>query len=290
MATAILSRLAQLNEASANVSNAMTMAVTLDACTLESDSLARFAAYSAVLWGAQALWWEGVGACAPVGSDDFALIAGINRRIAQWAEPLFLKAKDESVYLQIEGHVVDVVRYQITDVWSTSSLKLPSLQGVHARLPAQGDLIEAMDDELVAVHLANVSLVAPAGRTRALLFLSTALSTSRAGAPVRQLAIQMHPDVVSTRPIEPDRLQGFTDAPSDDAPHGISPTFFGELGCWLSWYGGGKMPLQLAGGSIQMVVYTRRTDDASNTVQSTVEQKLRQQIGRSPPKRATGLV
>ena len=43
-AQAALRTLAALGAASANVSNAMTMAVTLDACDATSDSLARFAA------------------------------------------------------------------------------------------------------------------------------------------------------------------------------------------------------------------------------------------------------
>ena len=105
----------------------MTMAVTLDACAVESDSLVRFAAYASVVWGAQALWWEGVGRCAPVGEANFDLVASINRRVAQWAEPLFLKAKDEAVYARSEPGVFNIVRYAVTDVWSTSSLTLPPL-------------------------------------------------------------------------------------------------------------------------------------------------------------------
>ena len=52
-----------------------------------SESMVRFAAYSSVLiGGAQALWWEGMGKCAPVGSDQFALIGDINNRISQWCD------------------------------------------------------------------------------------------------------------------------------------------------------------------------------------------------------------
>ena len=54
-ADAVFGRLAELGAASSNRSHAMSMAVTLDACTMESDSLTRFAAYASVIWGAQAL-------------------------------------------------------------------------------------------------------------------------------------------------------------------------------------------------------------------------------------------
>ena len=68
----------------------LTPAVQLDPCGLKtggsmSESMVRFAAYSSVLiGGAQALWWEGMGRCAPVGSNEFALIGDINNRISQW--------------------------------------------------------------------------------------------------------------------------------------------------------------------------------------------------------------
>lgn len=281
-AQTVLDRLAELSEATSNSSNSMTMAVTLDACSLESDSLVRFAAYASVIWGAQSIWWEGVGACAPIGSEDFALIAGINRRFAQWAEPLFLKAKNEAIYMLGEAGVYDVVRYHVTDVWSTSTLELPLLQGVRAKRPAKGDLIEAMDEELVVVHLSNYSKVAPAGRARALLFLSTAVSSKRAGAGIRQLSIQLHADVTSTKPIEPDRFQGFADTPQGDGPPGIMPNFYGDRSCFMSWYGG-KMPLQLAGGSSQLVTYTRLMPTHSTTIQHTAShRKLHAQIGRRP--------
>ena len=42
----------------------------------------------------QALWWEGVGRCASIGTDRFSLIAAINTRLVSWVEPLFLKGPD----------------------------------------------------------------------------------------------------------------------------------------------------------------------------------------------------
>ena len=85
-AAAVLSQLESHAQAAANKSLPMTMAVGLDACRLPaSDSMLRFAAYASVLWGAQALWWEGIGACAPLESPEFALIGAVNARLAQCA-------------------------------------------------------------------------------------------------------------------------------------------------------------------------------------------------------------
>lgn len=282
-ATAVLALLAQLSAASANTSNAMSMAVSLDACSTSSDSLTRFSAYASLLWGAQAVWWEGVGKCAPIGSQEFELISTVNRRIAQWAEPLFLKAKNENIFHPSQPGSHNTVRYRVANVWSTSSLQLPPLQGIVASRPSEGQLIEAMDSELVAVHLLN-STAADAGRTHALLFISTALSAVRGGAPVRTLSVQMRADVSSTKPVEADHLQGWGDLPQLRSPMGIVPTFFGTEECFLSWYGG-KMPLKLSGGSTQLVTYTRVA--LEHTRLTSVEAELRNKIGRSPLKRVS---
>ena len=147
---------------------------------------------------------------------------------------------------------------ELDQVWSTSSLELPPLQGVAARPPTVGELVEAMDEELIVIHLVNAS-GAPPARTRALLVLSTALSSERGGAPVRPLALQMRSDVTSTKPIEPDFFQGWGAVPGFNGvgewPHGVDASFFGRAECDLS-FGGAKMPLQLAGGSAQLVTYT----------------------------------
>ena len=79
-----------------------------------SESMARFAAYSSVaIGGAQAIWWEGMGKCATVGSAQFALIGSINNRISQWTDPLFLRAANGQQPWAIEA------------VWTTSSLIIP---------------------------------------------------------------------------------------------------------------------------------------------------------------------
>ena len=95
--------------------------VQIDACGLGagsgmmSESMARFAAYSSVLiGGAQAIWWEGMGKCAPVGSVEFLLVGAINNRIAQWADPLFLRTRGNGQR-----------PWAIEAVWTTSSLSIP---------------------------------------------------------------------------------------------------------------------------------------------------------------------
>jgi hypothetical protein len=167
----VVAALAPLGAAARNRSAAMTPAVQLDPC-LASDSLIRFAAYGSVLLGAQALWWEGM-ACARVGSPQFELVAGINRRTAQWAEPLFMRKlyiekgpwmeTDADDNEQMPAHRatrgVDVdpapapdiaaalgnsvphtvppfgpTDYVLDAVWSTSALTLPPLNGANGTL------------------------------------------------------------------------------------------------------------------------------------------------------------
>jgi hypothetical protein len=80
---ATLDLLSDLGAATANRSTAASMAVTIDACGYASESLHRAAAYWSAVWGAQAIWWEGLGRCAAVGSAKFELVASINRRLTQ---------------------------------------------------------------------------------------------------------------------------------------------------------------------------------------------------------------
>ena len=78
-----LTQLAAHSMATTNTpNNQMSMVVALDPCE-GSDSFLRFGAYSSMIFGAQALWWEGMERCARVGTARFELVASINRRIAQ---------------------------------------------------------------------------------------------------------------------------------------------------------------------------------------------------------------
>ena len=91
-----------------------TPAVMLDACAVNvSSSAARFQAYASVLYGAQAVWWRRMDECAAVGSPSFDLIAAINRRIASFAGPLFLRTESR-LYAPIGPG-----SYGVAAAWST---------------------------------------------------------------------------------------------------------------------------------------------------------------------------
>lgn len=279
-AAAVLSQLESHAQVAANTSLAMTMAVGLDACRLPaSDSMLRFAAYASVLWGAQALWWEGIGACAPLESPEFALIGAVNARLAQWAAPLFMLPRS-----------YEAVPWRVAAVFSTSSLLLPPLQGHVASRPGTSrfDLIQHMDADVVAVVLANATTWAPAtykNSRRLLLFLSTRLSPRRGGASPRRVGVRLRSDVASTRPIEPDGFQGFADLPgSQTPPPGLPPTFFGVHGCELSWVGDDLTMMELPGGGMQLLSYTLAEDWQERTadVKEDGSEPFRW-VGRSKP-------
>ena len=244
---AVLDTLDALAAAASNTSNPLSMAISLDACDLRpSAARLRFAVYSSALWGSQALWWEGMAACAPPASDAFALIGTVNARLAQWAGPLVLKRP-------LHGRRPP---FSVADVFSTSSLRLPPLHGVAARAPGQAwtDIVQSMDDELIAVHLVNNSVASGRNR-RLLLFLSTALQREAVG----DATIHVRDDVVSSTPIEPDRFQGFADLPGDPNIDGFGPNLLGKQACSLSWTGN-VMPLRMPGGSAQLVRFTLTAD------------------------------
>ena len=257
-----LSLLAKLQKATRNESAPLTMAVTLDACMSSpaSDSLLRFGAVASVLYGAQALWWDGVGHCAPIGSPTFALIAELNRRLAQWAGPFVLK----------RGNRLPP-RFKITNAWSTSSLKIPPFIGtatgehgtespareVPVRKPGgngPADLVQAMDPELLVVEMANATNLPQGMPQRVLLVVSTVLSKTAGGAPTRTANVSLSSGVFRTVPLEPDALQGYGDVVSGlgwKVP-GEPDDYMGTQVCPLGWVGP-LMPLKLPGGASQMV-------------------------------------
>ena len=282
----VLAQLGAHARAASNESNAMSMAVSLDACRLPaSDSQLRFAAYASLLWGAQALWWEGVGSCAPVGTAAFALIASVNNRVAQLATPLFLNPAGRSNPNHRDWP------YAVRAVYSTTALSLPPLNGTVARRPGEraADVVQSMDDEMIAVELTNATASAPGAyhnARRLLLMFSTALSPQKAGAPIRSVRVRLRDDVTSTKPVEPDRYQGFADLPgSKSPPPGLPPTFDGKQECALSWVGN-VMPLQLPGGSAQLLSFTLAEDSAdAGAAEAERESQNWGSIGRRPPRR-----
>lgn len=178
-----------------NTSAKMTPGVSIPLCELPSDSMIRFGAYVAPLLGAQAIWWEGVGACAPVGSPRFRLVSTINTRLATWVEPLFLRQNAPvpggnwrrrlaAAEFEFEGEPglraeppdvpgtdeadgvspEDAGTYRVDAIWSTAELALPALPGVNgsavrAQRPGHSPaaLVQAMSSDLIVVHLRNMT-------------------------------------------------------------------------------------------------------------------------------------
>ena len=246
-------QLAALSHAASNASLAMSMAVSVDACATDAESLLRFGAYTSILLGSQMLWWAGVAECAPIGSEKFGLISKLNRRISTWAQPLMLPV----------GPALPPL-YRVHAVWSTSSITFPPLGGVAGagagvtpRAPGSSpsDLIRFMDEELLAVELTNRSDVQRGMPTRVLLVLSTDLAATRGAPGVRQLELGLRGDVSHTVPIEPDALQGYADLPWG-TPRGNVPNaprdFTGADRCPMGWLGP-RAPLRLPGGSVQVM-------------------------------------
>ena len=193
----------------------------------------RFSAFASVIYGAQALWWEGVGACAPIGSPKFDLIASINNRVAMWADPLFLKSS-------ISG-------YTVREAWSTSSIAaLPPLVsgGVSVAFNAPGgetSLVVDMSPDLIALRMDSTVK----GKPPYLLFISTQLSLAAGGAGIRDVEITLEPGVGSTTPI------ANNPAPENDPQaNNLYPST-----CKMHRLGS-KLPLKLAGGGAQLVGYT----------------------------------
>lgn len=330
-----LDLLSTLGVSTSNRSLACSMAVTINACAYESESLNRAAAYWSVIFGSQALWWEGVGRCAAVGSAKFKLIASINRRLSQWAEPLFLKGSSTPAWnaapRQHNGPpgstpssdcrhgancFSEKLRYNVTHVYSTSSLDFPALQGIKPAKPGTNpaeDLIQYMDDDLIVIVLHNNTIEAPdsnAGiefahtKERYLLLLSTEVSTDKGGAATRQVTVKLRHDVTSTQPIEPDAFQGFASVPGSTTnsynptpEQGIPPTFRGDHKCPLSWLGNemgsrvGNGQLRIAGGSAQLLSYSLSSDfnwAPPRAATADSSELHSQMVGRHPPKKVSG--
>eukprot|EP01045_Picozoa_sp_COSAG04_P036496 COSAG04_NODE_8906_length_918_cov_1.440781_1_plen_166_part_10 len=149
----------------------------------------------------------------------------------------------------------------IDAAWSTSSLSFPPLRAPNGSLITpvrpgadRSAIVQKMDPELLIVHFRNASADGQphAGRCKSsevvqaqdcitydtvLWILSTNLSTTRGGAPTRQVHITLRDDVWTTHPIEPDRFQGFS---TDCNLNRVGPV----------------LPLRLPGGAVQAVSYS----------------------------------
>ena len=235
-------RLSALSHAANNRTLPLSMAVSLMPAVLmrraSFDSL-----LIPLLLGAQMVYWDGMGPCAPVGSPKFELIGELNRRISTWAQALF----------QPVGPGI-APQYRCTQAFTTSSITFPSNLcsfdgegGVEAVKPGSGgpsDLIQAMDDELLAIVLHNSTQTNLPKRM--LLVLSADLSTKKS-TPIRDLELVLHPEVGHVVPIEPDKLQGYGERKQPDT-HG----WYGGDTCPMGWLGP-RAPLKLAAGSAQVM-------------------------------------
>ena len=173
----------------------------------------------------------------------FELIGELNRRISTWAQALF----------QPVGPGI-APQYRCIQAFTTSSITFPSNLcsfdgegGVEAVKPGSGgpsDLIQAMDDELLAIVLHNSTQTNLPKRM--LLVLSTDLSTKKS-TPIRDLELVLHHEVGHVVPIEPDKLQGYGERKQPDT-HG----WYGGDTCPMGWLGP-RAPLKLAAGSAQVM-------------------------------------
>jgi len=202
----------------------MTTAVALSPCDTESDSLLRFAAYTSLVAAeSKALWWVDMERCAPIGSAKFALVGGINARVGQWGNA-FLGA--------------DTMPSAVFSTATTVTVNNSSRPG-----RTSGDLVQAMPDDLVVFELGGPPVAVPGGKksTRLLYVVSTILSATPGGAPVRDVTLRLRSNVRGTQPIE-------------------GNCFEGHCLCNMMRVGN-VLPLKLSGGSAQLVGYFLVGDD-----------------------------
>jgi hypothetical protein len=186
---AILNLYRSLSLALDDSSVAATPTLAIPVCASNSDSFLRFAAFSS-LWFAfradgyqnlGALWFDGVGACAPVESGKFNLLASINTRITQrqWSYAFARRTHGSTAR-----------------IWSTSTLNVSGGSLVPGSV--EGGLILSMDKDLLVMEL-NSSVI---------YVLSTDLSTLAGGAPAREVRIMTDPNVSWTHAMEGNLFEG----------------------------------------------------------------------------------
>ena len=167
----------------------MAFVAALDACVSDSDSMLRFAAFTALAYGARGLFWRGAGACAPIGSPRFTLLASINKRIAQWGN-VFVSSKDGTQDYSDGG-------YNITKLYATG-YPLPS-----AVKPGSGgasDLVQSADDDVLIAELGSQGRYA----TPLLYVVDKRVELQPGAAKVRTLHVTLRGDVTATQPLEGD--------------------------------------------------------------------------------------
>ena len=149
----------------------------------------RFAAFSALAYGARGLYWRGAASCAPVGSPRFSLLASINTRVAQWG----------NTFVPSVSSTPDFVNggYNVTRMWATG-YALPS-----AVPPGSGgatDLVQSADDDVLVAQLGSLGRYAPT----LLLVVDKRVESEPGAAALRTLRVTLRDDVTATQPVEGD--------------------------------------------------------------------------------------
>jgi len=165
----------------------MGFVAAVDACASESDSMLRWAAFSALAYGARGLFWRGAAACAPVGSSRFGLLASINKRIAAWGNTF---VADTPLSDNHDGG------YNVTKLWSTG-FALP-----HAARPSAGatDLVQTADEDVLVAELGSLGRFA----TPLIYVVNQRVALQPGVAGLRTIQVQLRGDVTAAQPIEGD--------------------------------------------------------------------------------------
>ena len=165
----------------------MGFVAAVDACAAESDSMLRWAAFSALAYGARGLYWRGAAACAPVGSGRFGLLASINKRIAAWGNTF---VADTPLSDNHNGG------YNVTRLWSTG-FPLPQ-----AARPSAGatDLVQAADDDVLVAELGSLGRFA----TPLVYVLNQRVALQPGAAGLRTIQVRLRGDVTATQLVEGD--------------------------------------------------------------------------------------
>jgi hypothetical protein len=297
----------------------ITPAVSIDPCGTDSDSMMRFAAYTSVLLGGQALWWEGMGRCAPVGSPAFETVSSINNRVAQWAEPLFMRKEhfvgkgswladdvDDDAKEVRQGSLPNIeieakvggqsvppygpTSFFIDAIFSTSSIKLPPLPGangslVHAQPPGgnAAALIQSMDPELIVVNLRNATSF---GKNHTSQCKTAAGAQGQDCINYDSVLWIISTNLSTVRGGAP--IQQLNISMHEDVwtTHPIEPEKYQGFStdCNLAWLGP-NMPLRLPGGSVQVVSYSIGPRTSSATADHDTHHR---RVGRRAPSQWPG--
>jgi len=167
----------------------MPFVAAVDACASESDSALRWAAFSALAYGARGVFWTNLARCAPLGSDKFGLIASINTRLAGWGNTFVT----DNIVASDFGNG----GYNVTRMWSSG------FDAPHAVAPGAAgpdDLVQAADADVLVVRLGSMGRPA----TPLIYVVDMRVSHTPGAAAARTLRVALRSDVTATQPVEGD--------------------------------------------------------------------------------------